>query len=76
MQRNTWPDGARRALTQGEHEDWNAKNYPGTKQLCAICELPTGNCEEDSLYDKDEKVVCFKCYAEEQSINKFGQGVR
>lgn len=46
---NTWPDGERRPLTQAEHEAWNTRNYPGTRQLCCECEEPTGRCEEDSL---------------------------
>lgn len=53
MDENTWPGGRRRALSQSEHEHWNADNWPGTRQLCIECEQPTGRCEDDSIYDDD-----------------------
>lgn len=74
---NTWPGGRRKALHQSEHEDWNARHYPGTRQLCSICDGPTGRCEEDSMYiDDDSGPVCERCffensdevYCEEQTI--------
>lgn len=46
----TWPDGHRHAMHQSEHNAWNATHYPGTRQLCSICDEPTGRCEDDSLY--------------------------
>ena len=44
---NTWPNGTKKAMTQCEHKDWNANNYPGTLEICFQCDEPTGNCEED-----------------------------
>lgn len=65
---NTWPNGIRKPMTQAEHERWNACNYPGTLQLCDVCEQPSGRCEEDSLYHEnaDGSVsvgpLCPDCY--------------
>ena len=61
MSRNTWPDGYRHAMTQDEHRDWNANNYPGTLQLCSNCDEPTGQCEEDSIWSKDGEPLCRDC---------------
>lgn len=47
---NTWPNGIRHAMSQSEHEHWNAQNYPGTLQLCCQCESETGRCEEDDIW--------------------------
>jgi hypothetical protein len=58
---NTWPNGRRRALHQDEHEAWNSANYPGTRQLCFLCEEPTGRCEEDSIYRGDTGPLCEQC---------------
>jgi hypothetical protein len=49
---NTWPGGARHAMHQCDHESWNARHYPGTRQLCVKCDQPTGRCEEDSIHDE------------------------
>jgi len=51
--RNSWPDGIRRPMSQGEHARWNASHYPGTLQLCSECGEPTGRCEEDAIYTDD-----------------------
>ena len=60
---NTWPGNIRRAMSQNEHEAWNASNYPGTRQICCNCEEPTGRCEEDSMYSDDgEGPFCECCY--------------
>lgn len=62
---NTWPGGDRHAMTQSEHEEWNACNYPGTRQLCSECDAETGRCEEDSIYLGDDCEVgplCEECY--------------
>jgi len=60
---NTWPGGKRRALSQSEHAEWNANNYPGTLQLCDTCESTTGRCEEDSIYlDSGAGPLCEDCY--------------
>ena len=62
---NTWPGGCRHVMGQAEHERWNARNYPGTKQLCTTCNQPTERCEEDTLYadnDEDnEHPLCEEC---------------
>ena len=62
---NTWPGGKRHAMTQTEHEHWNATNYPGTLQLCSECDAETGRCEEDSIYLGDDGEIgplCEECY--------------
>jgi hypothetical protein len=58
---NTWPQGKRRAMTQSEHENWNADNYPGTLEICIKCDEPTGNCEEDNILDDDGYPHCYDC---------------
>lgn len=64
---NTWPNGRRRALSQSEHESWNAGNFPGTRQLCSECEAPTGRCEDDSLYSDDERgPLCEECWKDSE----------
>lgn len=62
---NTWPGGQRHAMTQSEHESWNARVFPGTRQLCEECGEPTGRCEDDSLYaDEDGEIgpLCEECW--------------
>ncbi len=49
MMTNTWPGGVRHAMTQSKHEAWNATNYPGTLEMCSVCDDPTGRCEDDSI---------------------------
>jgi len=44
-----------------EHEEYNSKNYPGTRQLCINCELPTERCGEDSLFEGDTGPLCEDC---------------
>lgn len=58
---NSWPGGFRHGMTQSEHERWNASNYPGTRQLCSVCEDPTGRCEEDAMLSKDGEPLCVEC---------------
>lgn len=62
MRGNSWPGGTKKAISQDEHESWNAHNYPGTRQLCGKCDGATGRCEEDSLFSQDGTVVCEECY--------------
>ncbi len=65
MGENTWPGGYRHAMTQSEHEAWNACNYPGTLQLCSERDDPTGRCEEDSIYADDDGEIghlCEECW--------------
>ena len=62
---NTWPGGQRHAMKQSDHEAWNARNFPGTRQLCEECGVPTGRCEDDSLYgDEDHEIgpLCEDCW--------------
>ena len=61
---NTWPDGKRKALTQSEHREWNSRNYPGTLQLCSLCDGETERCEEDEIYVNDGEIgpLCLDCY--------------
>ena len=62
---NTWPGGQRHAMTRSEHEAWNARNFPGTRQLCEQCGEPTGRCEDDSLYADDDSEIgplCEDCW--------------
>ena len=61
---NTWPGGKRHAMDQAAHERWNALHYPGTLQLCAVCDQPTGRCEEDSLTIEGVGNVCEEHWVE------------
>jgi hypothetical protein len=38
-----------KAYSQKEHERINAREYPGTRQMCCFCGEPTGRCEDDSI---------------------------
>lgn len=59
---NTWSGGRIRALTQAEHREWNAEHYPGTRQLCSVCEQPTGRCYEDQLLSDKGEPLCKGCH--------------
>jgi hypothetical protein len=62
---NAWPGGRRHAMSQSENEAWNARNFPGTRQLCERCGEPTERCEDDSLYsDEDRQIgpLCVECW--------------
>jgi hypothetical protein len=55
--------------TQCEHARINAREYPGTRQLCVQCDEPTGRCEDDSIYIELENQdslgpLCEECYKE------------
>ena len=70
---NTWPGGKRHAMTHSEHEEWNARNLPGTRQLCERCGEPTGRCEDDSLYaDADGEIglLCEDCWHTANAANE------
>ena len=58
---NSWPGGSCHAMHQSEHERWNASNYPGTRQLCSVCDEPTGRCEEDSMRSHSGEPLCEQC---------------
>jgi hypothetical protein len=64
---NTWPGGYRHAMDQLAHEQWNASNYPGTRQLCSKCEQPTGRCEEDAILTDDKEPLCSDCWEREKA---------
>lgn len=70
MTLNTWPGGQRHAMTQSDHEAWNAQNYPGTLQLCSECGEPTERCEEDGLYNDDGAgPFCASCWRQKEHGN-------
>lgn len=53
------------ARTQAEHAAVNAREYPGTRQLCTTCDAPTERCEEDAIYTDDgQGPMCLDCYHE------------
>ena len=59
---NTWPSGRRHAIHQSVHEAWNAQHYPGTRQMCSLCNEPTGRCEADAIYLEDGSgPLCEEC---------------
>ena len=59
-----------KAISQAAHEQYNAKHYPGTRQMCIKCYTPTGRCEEDALYTGDEYgPLCEICYNETEEAN-------
>ncbi|MHC4188365.1 MAG: hypothetical protein ACYSUB_01595 [Planctomycetota bacterium] len=62
---NRWPGGKRHAMSPSEHAKWNAVNYPGTLQLCSVCNEPTDRCEEDAIWSEDGEPLCEKCYHKE-----------
>lgn len=63
---NTWPGGQRHAMLQSEHEAWNSQNYPGTLQMCAECDQPTGRCEDDELLNDHDEPICPTCWEENE----------
>lgn len=65
---NTWPKGYRHAIHQNEHESWNAKNYPGTRQICFVCYEPTERCEEDAFWSEEGNPLCRECFKKENKL--------
>jgi len=53
-------------MTPSEHEKYNARHYPGTRQLCDRCGEPTGRCEEDAILDSDGNPLCEDCVEDER----------
>jgi len=49
--------------SQSQHKKYNAMHYPGTRQICIICDCPTERCEEDALYIEDHGPICDGCYS-------------
>jgi len=58
---STWPGGCRHAMDQSEHKRWNASHYPGTRQMCSVCDEPTGRCEDDSILTDAGDPLCESC---------------
>jgi len=66
-----------KSISQCEHNRINSAEYPGTRQLCYVCEQPTGRCEEDSLYLEPEfehqsslGPLCEGCFEERWNAGK------
>ena len=75
MSENTWPGGVRHAMAQSAHDEWNSHVYPGTLQLCSICDEPTGRCEDDTIWSEiTSEPLCADCLcAEEAAESKGGE---
>jgi hypothetical protein len=58
-----------KALDQDTHARINASNYPGTRQLCIVCDAPTGRCEEDTIDYEGRSPLCEDCYHEAMRLN-------
>jgi len=58
MTENWWTG---KALDPETHEHINAQHYPGTRQLCIICDEPTGRCEDDEIYSGEIGPLCEEC---------------
>ena len=54
-----------KALDQGTHAAINAGHYPGTRQLCSVCDEPTGRCEDDTI-DGPDGPLCESCYTKDE----------
>jgi hypothetical protein len=55
---------AKKTYWPHEHEAINAREWPGTRQLCDLCGEETERCEDDSIYLDDETgPVCEECYS-------------
>lgn len=51
------------ARHQSEHAEINAREYPGTRQLCCVCDEPTERCEEDGIWcEVRQGWLCLVCY--------------
>ena len=65
-----------KARSQTEHNKINAREYPGTRQLCIECDEPTERCENDSLWSWQMMEMggysygplCTECYNKLQSL--------
>lgn len=53
-----------KVYSQTEHERINAVSYPGTRQLCSLCNAPTERCEDDSLFYNEDGPLCIDCFKE------------
>jgi hypothetical protein len=51
------------ARHQDEHERINAREYPGTRQICVRCDQPTERCEEDAIHaEEGDGPLCVECW--------------
>lgn len=50
-------------LSQDDHERINTVCYPGTRQLCHLCDEPTGRCEDDSIFIDELGPLCESCFS-------------
>jgi hypothetical protein len=60
-------------LSQCDHEKFNASHYPGTRQMCSICDKPTERCEDDEIVTIHGDPVCVDCYEELKNSNLFSE---
>mgnify|MGYP001575077142 CR=1 FL=1 len=59
------------AHSQDWHEKHNATHYPGTRQLCFLCDRPTERCEEDEMRVQGVPgPLCLDCYRENSEPEK------
>jgi hypothetical protein len=59
------------AISQDEHRAINAREYPGTRQLCASCGDPTERCEEDGMWlDDGRGPFCEWCFHEAEESRR------
>lgn len=59
------------AITQVEHAAINAREYPGTRQLCVKCGEPTERCEEDEIRSENGGgPFCVECWKHRAEIDK------
>lgn len=62
-----------KAISQDEHRAINAREYPGTRQLCEVCGEPTERCEEDEIrLENGDGPFCESCY--DTIIKEMGEG--
>ena len=54
-------------MLPSEHEAYNTIHYPGTRQLCFICDEPTERCEDDACWSTvyEGEPLCADCWHEE-----------
>jgi NAD-dependent dihydropyrimidine dehydrogenase PreA subunit len=52
----------KKSMYQSEHEKYNEKHYPGTRQICIDCGDPTERCEDDAIYIDNYGPLCIDCY--------------
>ena len=54
------------SYTQSEHNAINAREYPGTRQICTNCGEPTKRCEDDGIWSEYlDGWICIECEKQE-----------